>query len=309
MKKIKILAMLIATYMFSMTFTSCDQKDKLDSDLNGNASNAYLPIEYADKQVEAWYMYTDQGSDKTKIEAVFLFEDSTLVVTKVKIYSKADGRGPEYGISATGRFVITQGDFSNGKADVVTGEGEKFEVKIENGKLYAMDQVFTKMSNSLIPSAYNPNNGGNGGNNGGNNNGGNNGGNSTNDTEIAFYPMEYANSKVVAWYTNVSQDNQTTTTQALYLFEDGAYCVSAFVEIGGGYEQIKAVVDQGTYSITDGNLTNGSASVKSKHQNEPINVVIKNGNITAANTTYTKQDNSKLPTPSDPSDNQYIQRL
>ena len=149
MKKIKILAMLIATYMFSMTFTSCDQKDKLDSDLNGNASNAYLPIEYADKQVEAWYMYTDQGSDKTKIEAVFLFEDSTLVVTKVKIYSKADGRGPEYGISATGRYVITQGDFSNGKADVVTGEGRG--VGEESARqLHTVTRITSKADNEVV---------------------------------------------------------------------------------------------------------------------------------------------------------------
>ena len=163
MKIFRIIPILAAAFMLSLSFTSCDEKDNLDTEKadKNTQTSAYLPIEYANKQVAAWYMLTDQSDNKTKIEAVFLFKDSTLAVTKVKFYSESDGRKPEYDINATGRYKITQGDYTNGKADVITSGGDAFEVNIENGILYAMNEEFTKMSNSLLPSAYNPNGGGN----------------------------------------------------------------------------------------------------------------------------------------------------
>ncbi|MBR4490287.1 hypothetical protein IKP13_06595 [bacterium] len=113
---------------------------------------AYLPASYADKTLDAWYMLKEADEDKIKIEAVFLFNDNTLVVTSSKVYSVEDGREPEKEISAEGTFEITSGDYDNGEAHVVAGEME-FDVTISDGILSAMDAEFAKQDNADAPEA------------------------------------------------------------------------------------------------------------------------------------------------------------
>ncbi|MBP5201235.1 hypothetical protein J6253_00655, partial [bacterium] len=85
-----------------------------------------------------------------KIEAVFLFNDNTLVVTSSKVYSVEDGREPEKKINAEGTFTITSGDYDNGEAHVVAGEME-FDVTISDGVLFAMEEEFIKQDNADAP--------------------------------------------------------------------------------------------------------------------------------------------------------------
>ncbi|MBP5591893.1 hypothetical protein J6Y50_08615 [bacterium] len=113
---------------------------------------AYLPASYADKTLDAWYMLKEADEDKIKIEAVFLFNDNTLVVTSSKVYSVEDGREPEKKINAEGTFEITSGDYDNGEAHVVAGEME-FDVTISDGILSAMDAEFAKQDNADAPEA------------------------------------------------------------------------------------------------------------------------------------------------------------
>ena len=115
-------------------------------------AEAYLPASYADKTLDAWYMLKDEDSDKIKIEAVFLFNDNTLVVTSSKVYSVEDGREPEKKINAEGTFTITSGDYDNGTADV-DAAGMQFEVTITDGVLSAMDAEFIKQDNADVPEA------------------------------------------------------------------------------------------------------------------------------------------------------------
>ena len=115
-------------------------------------AEAYLPASYADKTLDAWYMLKDEDSDKIKIEAVFLFNDNTLVVTSSKVYSVEDGREPEKKINAEGTFTITSGDYDNGTADV-DAAGMQFEVTITDGVLSAMDAEFIKQDNADAPEA------------------------------------------------------------------------------------------------------------------------------------------------------------
>lgn len=306
MKKITILLALAAAFTLSLTFTSCDEKENLDKEQAGDIIKAYLPIEYANKQVAAWYMLTDQSDNKTKIEAVFLFTDSTLAVTKVKIYSESDGRKPEYDINATGRYAIIDGDYSNGKANVVTGEGMTFEVTIEDGKLKAMGEEFTKMSNSLLPSAYNPNGGGNNNQGGGNNQGGDN-------DMPPFFPKSYADKNISAWYSSseseAAQGYVFNNTSSIYFFEDNTFVTTLNTSTSSqhGQHSDRLITAEGSYQVIEGNFTTGKIIITDGKNS--MTVEIQNGQLKIKDTEtpevfiYSKQDNSKLPQPSDPTEN------
>lgn len=113
-------------------------------------AEAYLPASYADKTLDAWYMRKEEDEDRIKIQAVFLFNDNSLVVTNSKVYSVEDGREPKYEIDAEGTFTVTSGDYTNGTADVDAG-GMQFEVTITDGVLYAMEEDFIKQNNADAP--------------------------------------------------------------------------------------------------------------------------------------------------------------
>ncbi|MBO7437543.1 MAG: Ig-like domain-containing protein [Bacteroidaceae bacterium] len=113
---------------------------------------AFLPAEYADSNaVAAWYQWVDEQENSVKYEAVFLFEDGSLVVTKSKFYTKADGRNPELEILATGQYELTDGDFDNGIASVILSDGSEMDVEIDGGVLYAMYEAFVKQKNNMLP--------------------------------------------------------------------------------------------------------------------------------------------------------------
>lgn len=113
-------------------------------------AEAYLPASYAEKTLDAWYMLKDEDKDRIKIEAVFLFNDNSLVKTNSKVYSVADGRGPSQEIDAEGTFTITSGDYDNGTAKVEAA-GMQFEVSITEGVLSAMNAEFIKQDNADAP--------------------------------------------------------------------------------------------------------------------------------------------------------------
>ena len=113
---------------------------------------AFLPAEYADSNaVAAWYMSVDEQENRVKYEAVFLFEDGSLVVTKSKFYTKADGRNPELEILAIGQYKLTDGDFDNGIASVILSDGSVMDVEIDGGVLYAMNEAYVKQKNNMLP--------------------------------------------------------------------------------------------------------------------------------------------------------------
>ena len=138
-----------------MDFSNYCAKAEEEAEENGESGfatepTAYLPASYADKTLDAWYMLKDEDDDKIKIEAIFLFNDNTLVVTNSKVYSVEDGREPEKKINAEGTFTITSGDYDNGTADV-DAAGMQFEVTITDGVLFAMEEEFIKQDNADAP--------------------------------------------------------------------------------------------------------------------------------------------------------------
>ena len=113
-------------------------------------AEAYLPASYADKTLDAWYMLKEEEDNKIKIEAIFLFNDNSLVKTSSKVYSAEDGREPKNEIDAEGTFTITSGNYDNGTAQVEAG-GMQFEVSITEGVLSAMNAEFIKQDNADAP--------------------------------------------------------------------------------------------------------------------------------------------------------------
>ena len=326
MKKTRFLLLLAAVFTLSMVYTSCDDLLDKDSDEKKGAaeasSSAYLPIDYANKKVAAWYLRTEEGDNKTKIEAVFLFTDSSLVVTKAKIYSQSDGRKPEYGINAVGRYVITEGDYTNGKAAVgaVAPDGEviSFVVRIEDGKMYVPmgedgeDVVYTLMSNSLLPEAYDPSKDNQGGDQG--------------DGLEAFFPKGYEGKTVKAWFTSSDsfseQGYEFKALTAVYFFTDNSYVatVSMITSDQVGKHYMREIAGEGGYRITKGDFTNGTVVLTYVDEEDDLTVEtsieIKNGQFKIVTTeegddgevftyeeVYVKQDNSKVPQASDPTDN------
>ena len=113
-------------------------------------AEAYLPSDYAEKTLAAWYSLTEEEKNKIKIEAIFLFDDNSLIKTTSKVYSEGDGRDPSNDLEAEGEFTITSGDYENGAAHVIAGEME-FDVTITDGVLSAMGAEFIKQDNADAP--------------------------------------------------------------------------------------------------------------------------------------------------------------
>lgn len=117
-------------------------------------ATAYFPNAYAEKTLAAWYSLTETDENKIKIEAIFLFDDNTLVKTNSEVYSEADGREPSDELEAEGEFAITSGNYDNGEAHVVLAGGEmEFDVTISDGVLSAMGAEFIKQDNADLPEA------------------------------------------------------------------------------------------------------------------------------------------------------------
>lgn len=305
MKKFKFLVGMVAAVMFSLTYTSCDKVEDLvdNSQENVSGDEAFLPKAFADKEVAAWYSWTEKDKDKTKTEAVFLFKDNTFVVTKNKVYSKEDGRSPEREIEAVGQYSLIEGDFTNGKASVVISDGRTMTVVIKDGKLTTEmgDEVFTKQDNAKLPKATDPT--------GNNNQGGNN--NQNNGME-AFLPTAFANKTISGWYSYGGKMSDSgydiKFVAAIYFFDDNTYVATSNMLLSGpnGEYPQRTIVASGSYRIIEGNLNTGKIEI-TINASTRITVEIENGQLKAIEqgetVIYTKQDNSKLPEPSEPTEN------
>ena len=305
MKKFKFLVGMVAAVMFSLTYTSCDKVEDLvdNSQENVSGDEAFLPKAFADKEVAAWYSWTEKDKDKTKTEAVFLFKDNTFVVTKNKVYSKEDGRSPEREIEAVGQYSLIEGDFTNGKASVVISDGRTMTVVIKDGKLTTEmgDEVFTKQDNAKLPKATDPT--------GNNNQGGNN--NQNNGME-AFLPTAFANKTISGWYSYGGKMSDSgydiKFVAAIYFFDDNTYVATSNMLLSGpnGEYPQRTIVASGSYRIIEGNLNTGKIEI-TINASTSITVEIENGQLKTIEegetVIYTKQDNSKLPEPSEPTEN------
>ena len=249
-------------------------------------TDAYLPAAYGDKTIVAWYAFSNQENDRIKTEAVFLFDDNTLVVTKHKEYTS--GRAPENEITAEGTYRLTEGDYENGTASVMAGD-RSITATIVNGVLSAMGEQFTKQDNANAPEPTKNEN-----------NGGENGG----DGEVsatAYLPASFATGKTIAaWYSNTNETSDRVKIEAVFLFTDNTMVVTkSKVYFDGRTPNFeKEILFTATYELIEGDYENGTASATVEGQVMPVQ--ISNGIlIVSEDNTFTKQDNADAPAPTE----------
>lgn len=316
MKKNGLLWVLASALMLCFTYTSCEEQEGLiddKKDEKATGEEAFFPKAFADKEVAAWYSWTEKDKDKTKTEAVFLFKDNTFVVTKNKVHT--DGRY-ERAIEATGTYELTEGDYKNGKARaiVMADNGEAagvMNVVIEDGHLTTDqgEEVFIMQDNAKVPKASDPASGNI--NQGGNNN---QGGNGDVNGDNAFFPKAYAGKSIEAWFAYSGSESgdgfEMKYVAAIYFFVDGSFVATSNVAVSGptGQSFERSVGAEGSYRIVEGNFNTGKVAI-TYDKDKTVILEIENGQLKAIDTEdgsvtiYIKQDNTKVPEPSDPINN------
>ena len=233
----------------------------------GKDVEAFFPSSCARKNVVAWYLYeVERSQSQVKLEAVFLFDDNTLVVTKHKV--KSDGRETRE-IIYEGSWEMTRGDTANGVASI-DGELGQMTVAIENGVLSAMGSSYVKQKNSAVPAASDPVDEGKGGDDSGSGKddggsgkdeggeGGEAGG--LGDIE-AFFPEDCAKKNVLTWYfAEVENTAEQVKNEAVFLFDDGTLVVTKHKVKNDGRET-REIVYAGAWELTTGDYENGVVSI------------------------------------------------
>ena len=157
--KIKgFLSVMAAALMLGLTFASCEKaletkaEEKQETGFT-KLAEAYLPETYADKTIAAWYSVYTENDYKSKVEAVFLFTDSAVAVSKT--YTVEDGREPVHDVLSLGIFHQLEGDLINGNLsfELSSGMPQTRNGRIRDGVLTLDGIAYTKQDNAQAPKA------------------------------------------------------------------------------------------------------------------------------------------------------------
>ena len=246
---------------------------------NSDVAQAFFPTAYSEKTVAAWYSVFSREDYKTKVQAVFLFTDSTVVITKSKVYSEEDGRKPSRVIMYEGTYQITEGNYSNGLATFKLDYGVTYDVEIINGRLSVMNETYTIQDKTQVPDATE----------------------STQDEFIgdvqAYLPAFNIEMTVAAWYTDTTKESRRIKIESVYLFTDSTILStkSQFYTQKDGRKPSYEITDIGIYELV-GDYINGSLSL-TLNASEPSEAQIADGKLSMNGKVFNKQDNADLPQP------------
>ena len=114
----------------------------------------------------------------------------------------------------------------------------------------------------------------------------------------AYLPSAYADKTIAAWYSVYTENEYKSKVEAVFLFTDSAAAItkSKTYSIEDGREPSRSIVALGIFKQIEGDLTNGIVEF-TLSSGAPRTDTIKNGVLTDLGIAYTKQDNSKAPTP------------
>ena len=309
MKRVSLLTILIA--LMAMFFAACGD----DSSSGNPASNdpsgenaeksgsvtAYLPSDFADKKVEAWYTFKETQKDGSLwVMAVFCFSDGSGVATTYRLKSSGEEVKRIEGVFD---YTIESGDYTNGKVSVTMG-GMKTDFDIVDGVMTSefVEHPMTKQDNSKVPAASKPTensgNGGESGDNGGNggsdNPSGGNGSVENVDVE-AFFPTECVSKTVKAWFLSETERSaDQVKIEAAFFFDDGTMVVTKHKVKSDGRET-REVEFSGVWEKFSGDFENGMVSV----EGGAMELNIEDGSMDVQGGHYVKQDNANLPEASD----------
>ena len=119
----------------------------------------------------------------------------------------------------------------------------------------------------------------------------------------AFFPNSYSQRKVAAWYSLTDEKKGGgKTIEAVFLFEDGSFVTTKNNSYPDDRKSERTILAEGDYEMVEGDFTNGVAQVKINGVPDPMTVEIVDGVMRAMGEEFTKQNNKKVPKPSEESE-------
>ena len=282
MKSFGFISFFASALMLGLTFTSCDKDGKSDvTQPDDNSDNpeweveAFLPSFCADKTVAAWYSVYSETDYKKKIEAVFLFTDSTVVVTKSKVYSQEDGRDPSREVMHEGSYQVLEGDFDNGALQILLPGGVSLRARIQDGELTLMAVTYVRQDNAGIPAP-------------------------SQLTDVfngkiqAYLPAFNLEINYAAWYQYVVQDEQKTKIEAIFLDTDSLMLYTRSVFYESGREPAYDLLNIGRYELVEGDYSTGKLDLKFS-EDAVYEATVTDGQLPVYDKTFIRQDIADLP--------------
>lgn len=282
MKSFGFISFFASALMLGLTFTSCDKDGKSDvTQPDDNSDNpvweveAFLPSFCADKTVAAWYSVYSETDYKKKIEAVFLFTDSTVVVTKSKVYSQEDGRDPSREVMHEGSYQVSEGDFDNGALQILLPGGVSLRARISDGELTLMAVTYVRQDNAGIPAP-------------------------SQLTDVfngkiqAYLPAFNIEINYAAWYQYVVQDEQKTKIEAIFLDTDSLMLYTRSVFYESGREPAYDLLNIGRYELVEGDFGTGKLDLKFS-EDAVYEATVTDGQLPVYDKTFIRQDIADLP--------------
>ena len=236
---------------------------------------AFLPSYCADKTVVAWYSVYSETDYKKKIEAVFLFSDSTVIVTKSKTYSREDGRDPSREVMHEGSYQVLEGDFDNGSLQILLPGGVSLRARISDSELTLMAVTYVRQDNAGIPAP-------------------------TQMTDVfngkiqAYLPAFTIEINYAAWYQYVVQDEQKTKIEAIFLATDSLMLYTRSVFYTSGREPAYDLQTIGQYELLEGDYSTGKLGLKFR-ADEVYEATVTEGQMPVNDKTFIQQDLADLP--------------
>ena len=282
MKYLGFISFFASALMLGLSFTSCDKDGKSDvTQPDDNSDNpvweveAFLPSFCADKTVAAWYSVYSETDYKKKIEAVFLFTDSTVVVTKSKVYSQEDGRDPSREVMHEGSYQVLEGDFDNGALQILLPGGVSLRARIQDGELTLMAVTYVRQDNAGIPAP-------------------------SQLTDVfngkiqAYLPAFNLEINYAAWYQYVVQDEQKTKIEAIFLDTDSLMLYTRSVFYESGREPAYDLLNIGRYELVEGDYSTGKLDLKFS-EDAVYEATVTDGQLPVYDKTFIRQDIADLP--------------
>lgn len=283
MRYFSIISCFASALMLGLTLTSCDKDEKVDvTQPDDNIDNpvweveAFLPAFCADKTVAAWYSVYSETDYKKKIEAVFLFTDSTVIVTKSKVYSEEDGRDPSREVMHEGTYQVSDGDFDNGALQILLPGGVSLRARITDGELTLMAVSYVRQDIAGIPAPTQPTD------------------DVFNGKIQAYLPALTIEINYAAWYEYVVQDQNKTRIDAIFLNTDSLMLYTRSVFYASGRKPAYEILDIGRYELTEGDFTTGNITLKFS-TGEIFEATVTDGQMPISDKTFIKQDIADLP--------------
>ncbi len=279
MRSFGFISFFASALMLGLTFTSCDKDNVSQPDDNGNNPvwevEAFLPSFCADKTVAAWYSVYSENDSRKKIEAVFLFTDSTVVVTKSRVYSQEDGRDPTREVMHEGTYQVLEGDFDNGALQILLPGGVSLRARISEGELTLMAVTYVRQDNAGIPAP-------------------------SQLTDVfngkiqAYLPAFNIEINYAAWYQYVVQDEQKTKIEAIFLDTDSLMLYTRSVFYTSGREPAYDLLNIGRYELVEGDFGTGRLDLKFS-EDAVYEATVTDGQLSVYDKTFIRQDIADLP--------------